>query len=569
MNLERSFRGNVVLKSGPQPSAAPARSHYSLRDRSAQRVASASRKTPTPIGKSPPPPKKVDPFAALLKEKRNAERLGTGGQALRRAEEILSVGSPLSEMTDDEEETDWTNEDTALAAVKALAASSDGVNDRDDEITVNDKDHRRLLGDKAGKEVAAILGSDRARREAAKGKQKVIGVHLWQDDDRSTKIESAISLWALDLNGPPILALLHSSLESDVFRASALLNSGVLARMNLFAYPAVVSCIFEHASSPSPLAIAAFNALSHVWSSSSSSASIVSFDVVLSALYRAGAKEDGVSVAERNDVLYRLVRLIALSTQSPLPASEDASSIIMALVLIGMDPTILPELRREIMGAIDLLCRSLGSDDQVAAQEPSLGRKLLQFALTLHSHNQSHLLALLAGGSERGRRIARWVAHTVISAAPEAQYSDLPPLAAVLNILSPTNERKSIFELHEDTDYVELVSQVQILGIALSNVDGYVKQEAQQRQLAPVPPSSPSKLNNEKPETILSRIRFAIETLHGNIVDTRAARLDRSRAKAALKQLSMRIHYQQEVALKSVRGAKMSRPIQQYFAKSK
>ncbi|KAK7692726.1 hypothetical protein QCA50_004359 [Cerrena zonata] len=52
----------------------------------------------------------------------------------------------------------------------------------------------------------------------------------------------------------------------------------------------------------------------------------------------------------------------------------------------------------------------------------------------------------------------------------------------------------------------------------------------------------------------LDMVKRLLDLLHGKIVDTRAAHLDRSRAKAALQQLSFRIHYQRQAYLQRGSG---------------
>nr|GAT60526.1 predicted protein [Mycena chlorophos] len=569
--------GEVVLPSIPPQQQASAASRYTFRDRNAQRTASSSRKALTP-----PAPKKDDPFAALLKEKRNAVRRGVDDQALLRAEQIIRSGSPLTDMTDDEDgdDVDWTDENAARNAVIAQAASSDDFDEgRLDAMAVNDNDRLRLLGDKRGKEVAQILGNDRARREAAKGKQKVIGVPLWQAGDSSMETDVVIPVWAAEAHDSPALALLRTSFQNkDDSRASILLNSGILARLNLVVDSPAIICLFHHALSSSPCSTAASNALSHLWANESSTAATVPSDVVLSALYRIGAKDDSlatvgwtvrasdhresVSTIQRNEILYRLVRLVFLSSKSSQPPSPH---VVMALILVAMDPTIESALRTEITTAIGRLCNSLGSMDEIPALEATLGQQILRFAVTLQPHNQSHLLALITC-SERGRRLARFVAHALLTSALQPQYNAFPPLGAIRELFSSGSSSVFASQNYEEKDYDGLLVHIGILATALTDIAGYVKQEAQQRQTAP--PGSPSKINADKPETEAALVVLAMNSFHGSINDTRAAHLDRSRAKSALQRLKTRVHFEQEAAVKSLR-AKRSRPIQQYFAKNK
>ena len=53
----------------------------------------------------------------------------------------------------------------------------------------------------------------------------------------------------------------------------------------------------------------------------------------------------------------------------------------------------------------------------------------------------------------------------------------------------------------------------------------------------------------------------------GVLVDSRAAHLDRSRTKAAVKQLAMNVHYQRENWVRNSQDSK-SKTLAQYFKKS-
>lgn len=120
----------------------------------------------------------------------------------------------------------------------------------------------------------------------------------------------------------------------------------------------------------------------------------------------------------------------------------------------------------------------------------------------------------------------------------------------------------------EDGYFDDLLCYVAILNYAFNDVPAYVQEEKKLAATGSEPivtggaPTSP-----EKPKSELQRIKRCLEVLHGKIgvyctasprigvltidsVDTRAAHLDRSRVKAALQQLSFRIHYTREAALK-------------------
>jgi hypothetical protein len=138
----------------------------------------------------------------------------------------------------------------------------------------------------------------------------------------------------------------------------------------------------------------------------------------------------------------------------------------------------------------------------------------------------------------------------------------LPPIASLLGLLS--SEVDGPFTIHGTTDYEDLGHYTDLLGIALSDVDGYVAEEGK----APLDESQNKK--NGKGKQPLELIQYHLDRIHSEIgkstnpnnsmncvdslpvqVDTRAAHLDRSKTKAALQRLSMRIHYQRLSALSS------------------
>lgn len=176
-------------------------------------------------------------------------------------------------------------------------------------------------------------------------------------------------------------------------------------------------------------------------------------------------------------------------------------------------------------------------------QETTICNKLIKFASDLQPINKAQLVTLLAGGSGRSARIARWVAHAILTKSmtvsavsiknqhllpselicAQVKYNDLPPLISLLELaLSPQmagpdseTRTRGVFELHEDTDFVDFAFHVRILAVAISNVEGYVLEEA--RETAAVTPKSPGKPSADKPDTLLTIVHHAIENLHSRI----------------------------------------------------
>ncbi|KAF7376222.1 VWFA domain-containing protein [Mycena sanguinolenta] len=424
------LRGVTLPKDDPFRSSSPlspvpTTTRYSLRDRGTSSAASTSRasRSPSRLPRAPPPrPKKAaDPLAALLKEKKLADQRGKGSAAFRQAEDALRAGSPLSDESDNDDEEDWTNE---AAAIKdhsrgwgSTSSPGPGTSDSED-VSLNDEDQYRLLGEKQGKAVVQILDSDREKRAAAKGKQKVLGVPLWEVDAAPMDTDPTIPSPPDHTRKQPVLALLKSTIHSgDLSQAALLLSSGIFANLNLLEHKESIAYLCGLALSPraTALTIPAFQALSHVWQRSCGAAPSMPFHVVQSALTRLGAKEEVMAAmewnpipglhrepverTEREDVLYRLVRLVTISTQSILPVLSEVPDFVMALLLVGMDPSSSSDLQREIMLAVDLICQSLAPYSHLSAQiEATICNKIIKFLSALQPINRSHVVGLLAGG---------------------------------------------------------------------------------------------------------------------------------------------------------------------------
>jgi len=154
------------------------------------------------------------------------------------------------------------------------------------------------------------------------------------------------------------------------------------------------------------------------------------------------------------------------------------------------------------------------------------------------------------------------------SPTPE-MYSDVPPLLPIVEQLEPYSKSSGNppgkFALYDGTDYLDLGFYIAILGIAVSNLKGYVAQERQRPRPSAVP-SSPGKVR-DKPMTELQLLHAALEALHSKILDSRAAYLERSRTKAAVKQLAMNVHYQRENWLRNNQDSR-SMTLAEYFKRS-
>jgi hypothetical protein len=92
-------------------------------------------------------------------------------------------------------------------------------------------------------------------------------------------------------------------------------------------------------------------------------------------------------------------------------------------------------------------------------------------------------------------------------------YGEVPPLPSILNALTPTLAQnggsQAIFALHKDTDFVDLKFFVEILGLALTDIDSYVKIDCA------LSPGSGG--GHETSRSVLELVRHTLEYMHGRI----------------------------------------------------
>lgn len=200
----------------------------------------------------------------------------------------------------------------------------------------------------------------------------------------------------------------------------------------------------------------------------------------------------------------------------------------------------------------------------------------MEFAKKQAPMNQALMLSFISGGGTQTGRIARNIAHALL--LEEITYTPFPPLEPIVHLLSPTAGSSGVFDIQSNTgkaDYYEdLCCYVDILSKALSDISGYTALEKEAATRIPPPTQgeeSPKKsAAGEREPTQLEQIKALLDSLHGKIVDTRAAFLDRSRAKAAIQRLSLRVHYQRVANLRSGPGTGKPRPnLRNYFAQNK
>ncbi|OCH88872.1 hypothetical protein OBBRIDRAFT_888789 [Obba rivulosa] len=607
------------LESSPQSPRPTTR--YNLRNR----YASASSSDESDHAPAPLPvrkPRKTNPLDALLKEKQQADKRGKGASALRFAEEAVEsyarAKQDLKDEADGEEsgsERARANEDasrTTRQGAHSSATSPCATSDHDsgsDDDDLGDVDLERLLGEE-GKAVGRILANDRTSKEAmakARRKDRVLGVPLWEaaappDEDRDMK---TVDLPAFPLSGhvvekDSLLRLLSDVVvRKDFVQITMVLNTGMLSQLSQEHRSALVPWLYNIATSfmDNPIKDAAYNVLLHFSTPITATprlSAVFPFAPVVQSLKHLGAKAIALEIfgmtddacvpsrivdeTEREDVLFRVVSLITAFSRNGAVSMDDLPNMMLAVLLIALDPSSSSDLKRDAIVAFETLGQAIpDSADGPFGIGSAACSKIIKFAKDLKPFNQVYLLSFIMGSSPQTARMARWIARRLLLDASSPifeTYSALPPLAPVVEVLSAPSGSEGPFDILGNADkpdyYENLACYVELLSRTLTDIDEYVAEELAQDGEASMPESSsPSKmgLGKEKPPTPLEQIKTLLDRLHGKIVDTRAADLDRSRAKAALQRLSFCVHYQRIAILRSAKAhTRKPRNLHSYFA---
>ncbi|KAG5342717.1 hypothetical protein C0989_010685 [Termitomyces sp. Mn162] len=502
-------------EASPSPSA-PKKLSRSAASTTRSRVAST--RVPVPLstqnlkGKG----KNWNPLDDLLKEKKRNDQRGKGFEAFRQAEAALANRDAIMFDAGDEDFTDEAAARKAVTERSHLTFSPGGYDASESDDEVNEHDPERLLGEKHGKAVVSLLNRDKASRQKDKEIEKPVGVPLWHVNEDAMDVEEE-TLPKLDITkSHPILTGLQGALDrNDITQAALLISSGIISSVHM-----AETLLAEGTA----LSRSAMQALTQLWGNSSHSVPGISFACILATLARLGPQPNVLDAMgwtvpttnttfvppnKRESMLYRLTALVNTSARFRRLFREEIPDILLAMVLVANDPTSSAELQCEIVLAIHA--------------ESTVCTKLLKYLSTSEPVNKAYIIGLFGSGCGRTRRIGRWIAHSVITdkldVSPQ-RYSDLPPILPLLEELtrqrSATVDSPGKFEQHGKTDFVDMTFYVRILGVAITNIEGYVKEERK----APRPrrSSSANATSSTQPqEPPLVLLQTAIETLHARI----------------------------------------------------
>ncbi|KAH8985992.1 hypothetical protein EDB86DRAFT_2957228 [Lactarius hatsudake] len=510
--------------------------------------------------------RKVDPIKSLLRERTKESRTGGGIDVLNSVEGYDHTAL-LSDFSVDEadEPVDGTTSGGSGLTDENIRADAIGRQSEDANVVANTleeevhkEERERLLGAKEGEAVGRILDADRKLGQIPA--HDVLGVAAFNNyETMDTEAgNTPCPIWESAEGKTTTLTLLGDAIgRQDVDHIHAVFR--ILSAEDMMV-PGVAQWLCEQALWNENGHLGRFSRTflleMPLWAQSYPG-SPLTVDLIVHTLMRLGLDKNlGAYIRPIQDATYSRLRnrSIVLGTMVKMISSFDhrwtlkqLPDIIVVLLLIGIDMGSSTELRRDILHSVSLLCCQLPTECGEEGAEISVAERVLDLAGSLSPSNQALLLSFFARGSPSCLRIARAVANHVLidSAIQPASYA-LPPLGPLISVLSHPD---GPFSVRDSTDYDALTSRIAVLGIALSGIESYVAEESMLRKTAQaaMPEGSPRK----KEPLPLELVRARLDAMHGKIFDTRAAHLDRSRAKGAIQRLSMRVHYQRAALSKT------------------
>ncbi|PPQ63491.1 hypothetical protein CVT24_005148, partial [Panaeolus cyanescens] len=523
-------------------------SRYGLRKRNASPVQRENQTIPPFL----PAKKKPSPFDALLREKKAAEKKGIGSDAIRRADATAKTIDLFNASMSDEESDDEGLQVTD--AVNLALQSEDLFQTKPRARRTNSEEECR----DTGKEIVGILQRDVAIKEEDIELQRPRGICLWREDPHSMEVD-AVRLQGYRLPGKSNLAnTINSFIEqADEGCVDILLRADFSTAVEPESFDPVqpfeniigscmylVKTISDVAKHDGHLGADSNILSAQKWTPPSTS--------------RVGI----VATEDREEALFCLTTMIGLLANHGKLIDHETPNFVIALLLIGLDITTAPDNQQDVIRLLDLICNKAGAE---RSKEIEICSRILEFIFTLEASVQCSAVLLLAQGSNVTRRVANYVAYCIIVDQPvvnPSTYSDKPPIENLRKQFQKSLDYPSKFVISKETDYVNLGFYVTILGVAISDIRGYVNEERHEHKKR----QTGKDHLVVKPLQGLKALRDDMEALHSKISDARATHLERSRTKGCIKALSMNIHYQRDIWIKNDSENK-TKTLAQYFRK--
>ncbi|KAF8630624.1 hypothetical protein AX15_002776 [Amanita polypyramis BW_CC] len=525
--------------------------------------------------------KEYNPLDALLAEKRKLQKAGKDVQAVIQAESVLKAKQALREedLGSDEILDKWLDERSAQSMIQEMLASNQGYLEQrnNSDMSLDAEDAANLILTN-GKKVVDILKYDKVMEEQSLG---ISELRLWIEfqSNSDKRLSTNCRNYTFQYCGVhPVISLLKTSVEErDIAQIASILDSGILANVDLSDCATLPLFLCEQVFSfpQDILAPSAFRSLMSIYADTGTS--VVPFSAVwlfrvLAALgadptvleqmgYEACDADNTVSISidYRAESVLRLILLLKATAKSGRLEVNDIPDIIIAIQRILLDPSTSHQLCMDVTSLVDNLCNLATPDVDRRIYE-----KTTSFVFTLELPCRTRIISTFNRGSAPSRRIAKWLSYSTLTDQifQRKDEEDIPPLEELLNIVESAN----IFRIYDNTDYNALWQYVQILSIVLTDVELYNAAE-RRTSVAQEQVGSPVRQKNKHRVTL---IHESLERLHATIQDTRTLHLDRSRAKAAIKQLSLRLRYQHaDLARDQKVGIPRRKTLDQFFSPKK
>jgi len=195
---------------------------YSLRNRSGSPPEPQPTLAPVKAVPQAKPGKKATstvPFAALLKEKKQAVKRGKDDAALLQAEQTAlkyarkDLVDEMDNEDDDDDDDSWNLSNLSSGGIRnLLQASALTKEDSDSDISIGQEDRTTLFKVSGGKDILSILEKDKAAIRDDPTSEKDLGIKLWSttsDLDAAMMVDERYHIPGTS----PIVRLLNASLQ--------------------------------------------------------------------------------------------------------------------------------------------------------------------------------------------------------------------------------------------------------------------------------------------------------------------------------------------------------------------
>jgi hypothetical protein len=151
-------------------------------------------------------------------------------------------------------------------------------------------------------------------------------------------------------------------------------------------------------------------------------------------------------------------------------------SIVSILLLLSLDPSAVPELQQDAISAIEAVLACLNVTRIVELDTCKFVLRVTK-ELAFTPDLQMRLLTLLPGCSSSSGRVRRWLAWAMLGGDLQAFHdcSDVPPIQPMVDLFSKSSPGVMKLDVTPHTDYEQLGVLVNMLSIAMTDVDAYVR----------------------------------------------------------------------------------------------